>query len=116
MYQSNPQPHQWAATPFYFIAFLVLAVTFPIDASHLSIVNPIDQWINTITGPVALGLGILIFVALGVGMGTGRLDFKEVAISGTVTVAVLGLIFFARPLIRELFGTSTTPAGALLGF
>ena len=100
------------------VTFLIVIVFLatPIDASHLQIVAPINKWINTITGPVALGLGILIFVGLGVAMGAGKIDFTQLAITGLVTVAVLGLIFFARPLIHQLFGASVTPSGALLGF
>ena len=104
--------------PIFLMPLLIVAVVLatPVEASHLQIVAPINMWINTITGPVALGVGILIFVGLGVAMGSGKIDFTQLAITGLVTVAVLGLIFFARPLIHQLFGTASTPAGALLGF
>ena len=98
------------------VAVVVIALTVPVDASQLSIVDPVNEWIDTLTGPIAFALGVLVLVGLGIAFGFGKVDFQQLAISGSVTVLLLGLVFLARPLIRELFGTSTTPAAALLGF
>lgn len=100
----------------FWVALLAIAVTLPIDASTLSIVDPVNEWIDTLTGPIAFALGVLVLVGLGIAFGFGKVDFQQLAISGSVTVLLLGLVFLARPLIRELFGTSSTPAAALLGF
>ena len=98
-----------------FVIALVVVLALPVDASHLSIVDPVNTWIDTITGPVAFALGVLIFVGLGIAFGFSKIDFQQLGITGAVTILLLGLVFFSRPLIRELFGT-TTPTGALLGF
>ena len=98
------------------ITLLLLAATLPVDASQLSIVDPINVWIDAFTGPIAFGLGILVLVGMGIAFAAGKVDFQQVGITSAVTVILLGIVFFARPLIRELFGVSATPAAALLGF
>ena len=114
MLRNEPTPIRYERVLPFVIA-LAVVLTLPVDASHLSIVDPVNTWIDTITGPVAFGLGVLIFVGLGIAFGFSKIDFQQLGITGVVTILVLGLVFFSRPLIRELFG-ATTPAGALLGF
>ena len=98
------------------ITFLLFVSATAIEASQLSIVDPVNTWIDTITGPIAFGFGILVMVVAGLMLGFGRADIQQFAITSGVTVLVLAIVFFARPLIRELFGPSSTPAAALLGF
>ena len=102
--------------PAFWVALIILALTIPVDASQLSIVDPVNEWIDTLTGPIAFSLGVLVLVGLGIAFGFGKVDFQQLAISGAVVVLLLGLVFLARPLIRELYGTPSTPAAALLGF
>ncbi len=98
------------------LVLLLLASTATIEASQLSIVNPVNTWVDTITGPIAFSLGLLVLVGVGLALAFGRVDVQQFAITGAVTILLLAIVFFARPTIRELFGGSSTPAAALLGF
>ena len=113
-YQS---PHRLRV--FYFmclIALLALAVTVPICASTLSIVSPLQKLVDALTGPVAVSLAMLVLVSMGIALGFGRVEFQTFAMTSSVTVLLLGIVFLARPFLRDLFGTPATPAAALLGF
>lgn len=98
------------------LTLVLLATTATIEASQLSIVDPVNTWIDTITGPIAFGFGILVLVVAGLMLGFGRADIQQFAITSGVTVLVLAIVFLARQLIPELYGPSSTPAAALLGF
>ena len=104
---------------FYFmslIALLALAVTTPVCASSLSIVSPFQEFVDAVTGPIAVSLGILVLIGMGIALGFGRVEFQTFAMTSAVTVLLLAIVFLARPFLRDLFGTPATPAGALLGF
>ena len=98
------------------IGLLVLALTLPVCASTLSIVSPFQEFVDAVTGPIAVSLGILVLIGMGIALGFGRVDFQTFAMTSAVTVLLLAIVFLARPFLRDLFGTPATPAGALLGF
>ena len=95
---------------------VVVVWSTSVSASTLAIVDPIEELVDAITGPIAVALGLLVLVGMGISYGMGRSDFQEWARNSAVTVLFLAVVFLARPFLRDLFGTPAAPAGALLGF